>query len=175
MKNRITFTAGKETDLFRDPLGTSEVNTSPRLLFRPNGDFVLSSRVKVDFNSVFDAGVLILYDSFQQWAKFCFELTPERRPCIVSVVNRGFSDDCNSTPIDGSEVYLRIARIDSALAFHFSHDAGYWHLIRYFTLGDLRDIAVGFSVQSPKGDRCKASFSDINYVETRLRDVRSGE
>lgn len=173
--NELLITAGKETDLFRDPLGMSEVDTSPRLLFRPDGDFTLSSRVKVNFNSTFDAGVLILYDSFQQWAKLCFELTPEGRPCIVSVVNHGFSDDCNSMPIDGNEVYLRLARIDNAFAFHFSHDAKYWYLVRYFTLGDLQNAAVGFSVQSPKGDCCKAGFTDIHYTKTRLQDVRSGE
>ena len=56
------------------------------------------------------------------WAKLCFEYSPQREPMVVSVVTRGLSDDCNSFVVDGATVWLRIARVGSAFAFHASTD-----------------------------------------------------
>lgn len=171
----LTITAGKQTDLFTDPQGTSVTNNSPRLLFPADDTFIFSAKVTVEFNDVFDAGVLILYASEEQWAKLCFEFTPERVPAVVSVVTHGLSDDCNSILIDGNTIYLRISRLGQAFAFHYSLDGTRWHLIRYFSLGKPDQLRVGFSVQAPKGDSCTATFSEISYAQRTLGDVRSGE
>jgi regulation of enolase protein 1 (concanavalin A-like superfamily) len=54
-------------------------------------------------------------------------------------------------------------------------DGGRWSLVRYFTLGDgADDVAVGFSAQSPTGDGCTATFSDITFQPTLLEELRSG-
>jgi hypothetical protein len=50
----------------------------------------------VEFASVYDAGVLLVHASERQWAKLCFEYSPQQRPTLVTVVTRGTSDDCNS-------------------------------------------------------------------------------
>jgi regulation of enolase protein 1 (concanavalin A-like superfamily) len=94
---------------------------------------------------------------------------------VVSVVNRDFSDDCNSRVIDGNQVYLRVVRLDSAYAFHASDDGHVWSLIRYFSLGDNIEAAVGFSAQSPTGQSCTATFDEIHYEARKLADIRSGE
>jgi hypothetical protein len=94
---------------------------------------------------------------------------------IVSVVTRGTSDDCNSVPIAGQTVYLRMARNAQTFAFHYSLDGRYWHMVRYFTLGSLGALQVGFSSQSPTGQQCRAVFSEINYRAGTLTDNRSGE
>lgn len=170
----LSITAGKRTDLFSDPQGTSVMNNSPRLLFTPPGNFVLSAKVTVEFAATFDAGVLLLYENQSSWAKLCFEYSPQKQPMIVSVVTRGYSDDCNSVCIDGNQIYLRIAKLDQAFAFHYSEDGHFWHLIRYFALGQTESVAVGFSSQSPMGERCTAVFSEISYAATKLTDIRSG-
>jgi hypothetical protein len=35
--------------------------------------------------------------------------------------------------------------------------------------------SAGFSVQSPTGDSCTATFSEIRYEARKLKDIRSGE
>jgi hypothetical protein len=172
----LTITAGEHTNLFIDPQGQYSEDSAPRALFAPpEGDFLLSARVQVNFASMFDAGVLLLYEREGLWAKLCFEFSPQRQPMIVSVVTRGISDDCNSVVIDGNQVYLRVARVGGTFAFHFSTDGRFWHMARYFSLGELDDLKVGFSSQSPRGEKCTTVFSEIAYRLETLKDLRSGE
>jgi len=170
----LTITAGPRTDLFTNPHGKPPMQNTPRAVFAPQGDFLLSATVDVDFQATFDAGVLVLYQDKDRWAKLCFEYSPQRQPMVVSVVTRGMSDDCNSAIIDGRQVYLRIARFGKAWGFHYSTDGRWWHLVRHFTLGDLPDLVVGFSAQSPTGEGCTVTFTDIRYTLETLADIRSG-
>jgi hypothetical protein len=172
----LSITAGAKTDLFFDPAGGLVITNAPAALFTPpDRDFILSAHVTVDFASAFDAGVLQLRGQEDVWAKLCFEYSPQRQPMIVSVVTRGFSDDCNSTIIAGNQVYLRLAHNGLTIAFHYSLDGRFWHLVRYFTLGQLEQIQLGFSAQSPTGAGCRALFSEITYKSGPLGDIRSGE
>jgi regulation of enolase protein 1 (concanavalin A-like superfamily) len=172
----LSIVAGEATDWFIDPNGAYENANTPAALFSPpDSSFLLSARVGVDFGSTFDAGVLQVRAGADQWAKFCFEFSPDRQPMIVSVVTRGISDDCNSVVIDGHEVYLRVAATPATIAFHYSLDGKLWHLVRYFALDRKSALQVGFSSQSPTGKRCGAVFSEIDYVAGRLKDNRSGE
>lgn len=166
--------AGERTDLFVDPGGTAVTLNAPRLLFQPGGDFVLSAQVQVDFASTYDAGVLLLYSDQRTWAKLCFEFSPQRQPMIVSVVTREYSDDCNSFVVDGNQVWLRIARMGQAFAFHASTDGAFWHFIRHFSLS-APSVAAGFSSQSPTGQGCVSTFTQIAYAQQTLGDLRSGE
>lgn len=171
----LAVTAGQKTDLFTSPEGNFSVNNSPKALFTPQGNFLLSAKVQVDFAATFDAGALVLYENDQVWAKLCFEYSPQHQPMIVSVVNRGVSDDCNSVIIEGNQVFLRITRRDQAFAFHYSTDRKFWHLVRFFTLGSVPALRVGFSSQSPTGEQCTTVFSEITYTEGTLKDLRNGE
>jgi regulation of enolase protein 1 (concanavalin A-like superfamily) len=176
VNKRLSIGAGPQTDLFRDPQGKVVMTNSPRLLFEPDsGDFVFSARVEVDFNSDFDAGVLVIYGDEQSWAKLCFEFSPQQQPMIVSVVTRGLSDDCNSVPIQDNNVFLRLARIGQAFAFFYSTDGEYWHLVRHFSLGEPGAIKVGFSTQAPRGEGCTARFGYITYAQRTIANIRSGE
>jgi len=173
---RLIIIADAHTNWFVDPGGAYAQDSAPSaLLAPPDASFLLSAKVAVEFAAAFDAGVLQVRERDDWWAKLCFEYSPQGQPMIVSVVTRGVSDDCNSEPIAGHEVYLRIAKTPRVLAFHFSRDGRYWHLVRYFTLGDLGNLRVGFSSQSPRGLRCKTVFSEITYRFGSLRDYRSGE
>jgi regulation of enolase protein 1 (concanavalin A-like superfamily) len=172
----LHITAGANTDWFIDPKGDVVKSNAPVALFAPDqGDFILKARVSVDFASTFDAGVLMLYENDEVWAKLCFEFSPQRQPMVVTVVTKGISDDCNSVPIDGNQTYLRVAKLDHTFVFHYSANGEYWPMARYFTLGELSALQVGFSAQSPTGERCSAIFSDINYRQETLKNIRSGE
>jgi uncharacterized protein len=172
---RLRIEAGPRTDWFVDPGGESApVATGPALVGRAAGDYVLSARVTVDFAATFDAGVLMLHTDERNWAKLCFELSPDRMPMVVSVVTRGVSDDCNSFAVDGNSVRLRIAKIGPAFAFHASTSSERWELIRHFSLGAV-EPEVGFEAQSPAGDGCTATFDDLRFERRRLADLRSGD
>jgi uncharacterized protein len=170
----LTIRSGPITDLFIDPQGTSEVLNAPRLLGRVAGDFLLTASVTVDFGSTYDAGVLVLYAHERAWAKLCFEYSPQRQPMVVSVVTRGVSDDCNSFNVDEHQVWMRVARLGSAFAFHASTDGQLWQFVRHFALDLTDDVSVGFLAQSPTGAGCTARFDGIRFVAERLADLRSG-
>ncbi|HEX2906046.1 MAG TPA: DUF1349 domain-containing protein, partial [Phototrophicaceae bacterium] len=115
------------------------------------------------------------YHSNQVWAKLCLELSPQGQVMVVSVVTRGTSDDCNSIPVAGNSAYLRVAKQERAFAFHYSLDGVRWDFVRYFTLGDVSNVEMGFLAQSPMGNGCTARFQKITYVPGKLNDLRSGE
>lgn len=167
--------AGGTTDLFINPQGAPPVLNAPRLLGTLTGDFQLSARVTVDFTATFDAGVLLIWRDEQQWAKLCFEYSPQRRPMIVSVVTHGASDDANGFVVDDNRVWLRVSRLGAAFAFHASTDGRLWQLIRHFPLDAGQPATAGFVAQSPTGTGCAVTFDDIHVAHARLRDLRSGE
>lgn len=169
----LVITAAAGTDLFSDPGEPNRYANAPALVGRLDGDFTLSARVRLDLLSTFDAAVLLLHADGDRWAKFCLELSPQGTPTVVSVVNRGVSDDCNSMPMRGDDIRLRVSRVGSAFAFHIAEGDGPWSLIRYFALDG--DPEVGFLAQSPTGDGATVRFEDIQYTPKRLSDLRNGE
>jgi len=168
--------AGPKSDLFLDPRREYSVNNSPRALFQPAENFLLSGRVSVAFLADYDAGVLMIYGSDDRWAKLCFEYSPSKKPTVVSVVNNGLSDDANHAELESEEVFLRVAGLGkNTYAFHYSTDGRSWHLVRYFSLPSREGCRVGLSVQSPTGAGCRVVFSDVKYEVRKLTDIRSGE
>ena len=164
----LSITAGKQTNWFVSPLDGGKSENSPKLLFKPAEDFVLSARVTVDFQSQWDAGTLVLYANDTVWAKLCFEMSIEKQPTIVSVVTRGLSDDNNSIAIHGNTVYLKIAKVGQGIFFYASTDGKKWTTIRAFSLLPAQQILAGFSSQSPQGEKCKTVFSQIEYRAVRI-------
>ena len=170
----LTIEAGPKTDWFVDPAGDGEpALNAPALVGAVAGDFILSAHVSVTFGATFDAGVLMLHADERCWAKLCFERSPQGRPMVVSVVTREYSDDCNSVVVDDDNLWLRVARLGTAYAFHASTDGRHWQLVRYFGL-PAADVSVGFEAQSPFGEGCTATFADITFEQRRLADLRSG-
>jgi uncharacterized protein len=172
---RLRIEAGPRSDLFVDPQGGEPQLNGAGLVGPVVGSFQLGARVAVEFADTFDAGVLLVWAHERAWAKLCLEYSPEHEPMVVSVVTRGLSDDCNSFVVPGGEAWLRVSRVaPAAFAFHASLDGVRWELIRHFSLGDASDPEVGFMSQSPRGEGCTATFSDIRFATERLEDIRSG-
>lgn len=170
----LSISAGKQTDWFLDPGGAVNIVNAPALLAPVHQPCMLQSLVSSDASAMFDAAVITVYQADDHWAKLCFELSPQGQLMVVSVVTRGTSDDCNSVPIDGREVYLRVSVLEKAFAFHYSLDGKFWNLVRYFTLGERKSLEIGFLSQSPTGEGCTANFSQIAFLSQKLTDLRSG-
>lgn len=185
----VATTAKPRADIFINPVGAVLDGAEPvatvsqpgsmdavTLLGEPpEGDFVLSARVEVDFASAFDAGVLLVKFDETHWAKLCFEYSPDLRPMVVSVVARGVSDDANGEVIAGGHVWLRIARLSGAWAFHSSLDGRRWELARLFAL-DVAGVTpvIGFEAQSPTGEGCEVRFSEVSFESRTLGELRDG-
>jgi uncharacterized protein len=174
----LILTAAAGTDLFIDPAGPGDAGPLPdagRLVgLPPAGDFMLAARVSVGFASTYDAGVLLVHAAERQWAKLCFEYSPQQRPTLVTVVTRGTSDDCNSDAVDDGAVWLRITRSGVAWAFHASTDGTWWRLLRYFALDSAGLARVGFLAQSPTGPGCAATFDQITFRSGAPGNLRDG-
>ena len=172
----LILTARAGTDLFVDPAGAAEpLPDAGRLVgLPPAGDFTLAARVRVEFGSVYDAGVLLVHAGERRWAKLCFEYSPQQRPTLVTVVTKGTSDDCNSDAVDGGAVWLRITRSGAAWAFHASADGTWWRLLRYFALDQGGLARIGFLAQSPAGPGCAATFDQITFRAGAPQNLRDG-
>lgn len=169
------------TDLYINPGGASSTDAAsasnaPRLLGDVGaGDFQFSARVTVGFAGQFDAGVLLIWADDTHFAKFCFEYSPHDEPMVVSVVTREVSDDSNAFVVQGSTVWLRIARTGRVYALHASLDGRRWVMVRVFALtDDVVGHKVGFEVQSPMGDGCDVTFDDVGFSRSTLLDLRDG-
>lgn len=172
----LTLTSGPASDLFIDPAGEEGARPDAgRWTGLPGDrDFTLAARVSVQFTSVSDAGVLLLYLSERRWAKLCYEFSPQRRPTAVSVVTRSISDESTSFESDGAPLWLRLTRAGRTWAFHASQDGSWWRLLRYFTLGESSGARVGFMSQSPRGEGCTAVLDGIVYKPGAPSDLRDG-
>ena len=179
LNGALILSAGAGTDMFLDPAGADPEHVPDAGRFvglPPAGDFTLAARVRVEFASMYDAGVLLLHARERHWAKLCFEYSPQFRPTAVTVVTKGISDDCNSFEVDGDTLWLRITRYGAAWAFHASTDGSWWRLLRYFALeGDAAELVrVGFLAQSPTGAGCAAAFDHISFQPGAPKNLRDG-
>lgn len=177
----LTATALPQTDLYCNPKdGLAEdapatLNALTLLGSPESKDFQISAKVAVQFDSDYDAGVLLIWANPKTWAKLCFEFSPDKEAMVVSVVTRGASDDVNSFTLPINEVWLRISRIGEVYAFHASTDGAVWKLIRVFALGSgIENHQVGFVAQAPIGNGCDVTFSDIHFSYSSLAQLRDG-
>lgn len=174
--NSIEIIANAGTELFIPPGRDKGKNNSPRLLFKPDSVFILTSKIALEFKSNWDAGVLLVYNDEKHYAKFCFERDYQGQPRVVTVVCNESCDDCNSITIDKQEVYFRIigSGTKNTFDFYYSSDAKSWYRIRSFKLDKSDNINIGFSAQSPKGQECKVNFSNIDLQQRKPIDRWQG-
>jgi len=79
----LILSAAAGTDMFVDPAGAAPEHVPDAGRFvglPPAGDFTLAAQVRVEFASMYDAGVLLLHARDRHWAKLCFEYSPQLRP-----------------------------------------------------------------------------------------------
>ena len=170
----VAIDAGPRTDLFINPQRTAECLDAPRVLACAQGDFLLSARVQIDHLRRHDAAGLLVWLDDRAWAKVGLEMSVQDEPEIVSVVTRGTSDHASGFAATGDHVWLRVARVGTAYAFHASLDGDYWRLIRHFALYASDSPSYGFFAQSPIGEGCSATFDEIAFEPRRLTQLIDG-
>jgi len=173
--NSLEINAPGHTDLFISPDGGYAINKSPGLLFKPDSDFILTAKIKLEFKSKWDAGALLVFNDAKHFAKFCFESDFRGSARVVSVVCNETADDCNSMAINKNEIFYRItgSTKGKTFGFYYSTDGKSWFPIRSFKLDKTDDIKIGFSAQSPSGDGCLVTFSNID-LQQRKADFWEG-
>jgi uncharacterized protein len=171
----FTIVAGEKTDMFRDPNVTYNTDNAPKLMFRPDEDFVLSSAIEHSFSNKWDGGAIVFRADSLNWVKFCFEkdYTGARR--VVSVVTKDISDDCNSVEIPSDKVYYKIAKAANVITLYYSINGAKWFLVRHFQFNAKGPYELGFLAQSPTGKSCTVTFSDIRYSNVKIKDPYAGE
>jgi len=169
--DRVVATAAPHSDNFRSPDGSHIVASGPVALTEPPaGDWQFQARTSAEHRSPWDAATIVVWHDEQHWAKLCFELSPQGRPSVMSVVTRSRSDDAVGWPIDGGVAWLRVSHRDGAYFFHVSTDGSTWSLARQFELGDV-PVRVGIGVQSPVGEGCAATFDYVTLTAERLEEI----
>lgn len=172
--NVLIIEAGEKTDMFRDPNVTYNTDNAPKLLFKPDENFILSVCIEHQFDSKWDGGAIVIKSDSLNWIKFCFEkdYTGARR--VVSVVTKNISDDCNSVEIKGNKVFYKVAKADNVITLYYSTDELKWFLIRHLQFAAIHDLKVGFLAQSPTGKNCKVKFTKIKYQSRKIKDPYLG-
>ena len=93
---------------------------------------------------------------------------------IVSVMTNGCSDDANCISVDGTEAWLQLSRKGNVFAVHYSLDGKQFKMARLTYLPMSSTIKVGFEAQSPVGSGGVRNFSDIDFRNITLNDIRNG-
>ncbi|MGO4530545.1 DUF1349 domain-containing protein [Paenibacillus sp. 2TAF8] len=156
----VSITVPPASDFFIDPAGAAVNESAPFLHTKITGDFSIVAQVDVEMKEQYDSGCLMVRANGTTWAKVCFEYF-EEQPSILSVVTRGDSDDCVSSPVHVTKPYLRLARAGRSFAFHYSENGEKWKLVRYFGMDCPQEIQVGIVAQSPIGQGTKVNFSSV--------------
>ena len=171
----LRIVANKGSDLFVTPDGASIADKTPRALFMPVGDFILSAKVDAHFQREFDGGALIVYVDQVHWAKLLFERARSGKTGISSTVAKGVGDDAHHGAAPVNSIHLKIARRKDMFVFYTSVDGAAWNMVRTFSMGPAAKVKVGFSSQSPVGERFSAGFSDIRFRAASFKDYWQGE
>jgi regulation of enolase protein 1 (concanavalin A-like superfamily) len=174
-ENQLAITAGPKTDMFRDPNVTYNTDNAPKLLFKPDENFILSVGIEHPFLSKWDGGAIVLWQDSLHWIKFCFEKDYTGAHRVVSVVTRDFSDDCNSIELKGNKVFYKVAKAEHVITLYYSGDGTKWYLIRHLEFEFSSDLQLGFLAQSPTGSSCTVKFSDLKYKNKKIKDPYIGE
>lgn len=171
----LVIAATKGSDLFVNPDGSEIADKTPRALFAPAGDFIFSAKVRAGFQREFDGGALIVYVDKTHWAKLLFEFGKNGKAGVSSTVARSVGDDAHHGAVQGNTMHLKIARRKDMFVFYTSPDGARWDMVRTFGMAPSARLKVGFSSQSPVGERFSAQFSDIRFRAAAFKDYWQGE
>src|SRR5580700_4749364 len=144
-------------------------------MFYADSDFVLTAAIEHAFTNKWDGGAIVIKQDSLNWIKFCFEKDYTGAKRVVSVVTKNISDDCNSVEMQTNKVYYKVAKAGNVITLYFSDSGTHWYLIRHLQFDTHGLFKVGFLAQSPTGNACEVRFSNISYLQKRIKDPYAGE
>jgi len=173
--NVLTLSATKGTDMYANVDGSKIIDDTPRVLFAPRGDFIFSAKIQAGFHSAFDGAALLVYAGKTTWGKVLFERLPDGSNAVTTTTVKGTGDDALHQQVEGNVAYLKIARKGGVYVFYLSTDGNAWRMLRTFALPADQQVQIGFSAQSPKGERFTARFSDLRWRASGFDNYWQGE
>jgi len=106
----IELTAPPGTDYFIDICSDYKQCNAPFYYTNVENDFIFRCAVEPTFNTIYDAGCILVYESQNKWIKFAYENTDLGYSSVVSVITNGFSDDCNGERAENKNIFMQIVR-----------------------------------------------------------------
>jgi regulation of enolase protein 1 (concanavalin A-like superfamily) len=173
--NSFSIDSSAKTDYFIDKLTNISKANAPYYFETVDFNFEIRAGIRPYFQSVYDAGAILILDDDEHWIKAGFEYTDLGYHSIVSVVTNGASDDCNGERVDSNKIHIRVLRINDFFSIHYSLDGQTWKMNRYFRLAIKKTIKIGVIAQSPTGNGVTVDFSDFVISENKYNDLRSGK
>jgi regulation of enolase protein 1 (concanavalin A-like superfamily) len=173
--SELTLSAAKGTDIYANVDGSKIFDDTPRVLFAPHGDFIFSAKIQAGFHSTFDGAALLVYVGKAVWGKVLFERMPDDSNAVTTTITKGTGDDALHQQVEGNVVHLKIARKGGVYVFYLSADGTAWRMLRTFALPTDQPVLVGFSAQSPKGERFTARFSNLHWRARGFDNYWHGE
>lgn len=161
-------------DYFQDPSGRMSADTAPFLWLPVQGDFTAQAHVRHAFQSVYDAGAVMVRQDVTHWVKLCFEATDIGTHAVVSVVTNGKSDDANGANVAGSDIWLQVARQGDLIALHYAYDGKTWFMVRYLNLPLMDPVQVGLVAQCPVGNGAVIDWLSFSLNAQAPNDMRAG-
>jgi len=171
----LVFTSRHGTDFFNDMISGREMDNAPRLIFEPQGDFVLSAKLSGKFSSNNDGGALIIYNDTMSSGKLTFERSANGKQGLWSSVTQGSTDDVHHRSFTEMAMYLKIARKNNMYFFYSSNDGKVWDILRTFMLTKNKNTKIGFLVQSPEAENFTMRFENIRFQAKTFKDYWQGE
>jgi regulation of enolase protein 1 (concanavalin A-like superfamily) len=174
--NAVTIKAGKETDFYCFADGNYYIHNAPKLIFKPDQNFIFSAKITPDFKSKYDGGAILVFTDTLNWAKVLFEKNSDGSNGLgVSFVNNKKGDDSYHLDVAGNNVYAKVVRAGGIFCFYYSLDGKAWKLLRTFPYQPSDNLRIGFYAQSPTGESCTVQFSEIKYRPEAFKDFFTGE
>ncbi|MBV8251618.1 MAG: DUF1349 domain-containing protein [Chitinophaga sp.] len=173
--NNVSIVAGKGTDFFHYGGGDFKMTTAPILLFNPDADFTVTTKLKVGFKDTYDGGAIFVYADSTHYIKFLFEKSHYGTKSVCSGVTNTYTDDANNAVAPTNEVWMRLSKRGNFYGMFYSMDGKTWIAARQVNFQPTGKIKLGFSSQSPLGASCESIFSDIQYVPKGFTNGNTGE
>lgn len=171
----LSITATQGTDFYNYPGGGYNIATAPILVFKPDKDFVLTAKIKVDFKKMYDGGAIYVMVDSTQYIKFLFENSQYGTLSVCSGVTNTYTDDSNNAVTTKNEVYFRLAKSGNLYGLFYSSNGQSWEAIRLVNFVPKGPVSIGFSSQSPLGESCTSIFSEIVYVPGAFKNPKTGD
>lgn len=173
--DKVIITSIEGTDLALSPDGNSNCEQFPNISFAPEGDFIFSSAISVDFKNAYEGGFLFIYSEEKKWCKVFFERFESGKNGISTTVANNVGDDAYHTTTSSNKLWLKTVRNGDIYAFYYSTDGDDWNFLRTFMFKSKKDILVGFASQSPFNKETNVEFSDLRYAAKSVTDFWQGE
>ncbi|NLR62844.1 DUF1349 domain-containing protein [Chitinophaga varians] len=170
----LSITAAQGSDFYNYPGGNYNIATAPILAFKPDENFVLTAKIKVDFKKTYDGGAIYVMVDSTQYIKFLFENSHYGKLAVCSGVTNTYTDDSNNAVTGKNEVYFRLAKSGNMFGLFYSLEGKNWEAVRLVNFVPKAPIKIGFSSQSPLGDNCTSTFSEIVYTPGVFKDAKTG-